>query len=686
LPGKSKNVPTFAKFVRTRQVGQVNWRQLYDNAKETASLSKLVRFGIELLENLLKIGKFSPNALLQDEGSFATEIARRYLALLIQSGPAIFVIRDSQNIDPESLGFYLAKASHCNNTSLILEYTTEDGFTTEHEKVITDTIPDGVDVAIWDLHELEKNELRTLLRLYFPERQQLYGEVESRWTGNLRILREYRLLTQGGNHEWSPQLPEALSANLARLSNRQKAIIAIVAVHVEPLSFDTLLGVIRRIEGEIEPSQLRRSVRDLEKIEQYLVVDTQIRLSDEDVADAVINSRSMSASVTLAQVRLRDYYLDAIEGFGAGGSSIHLIMRQAIALCARTGDVIALRKLLNVLQANARGATDQTLYVNLIAAYLLSDPSATVENDMGILRWTAEAAYEVEDFATCAALLETISEPGRYEKAILASCYTETNRHAAALELTKTFVDSTRGVSITDVAAIIGTLIRVSAYYALGAKEQSARTYFKLRYESALWSSPLFGFILRFREIAEDFPGCFEDVLLSAKVFDQHQMVKSAAYSRLSSAVHLAYSGNLRRARKELSKAEKALSGEIKDRHILLNNSVVVELLRPSPQLARCIIDLNSGLITVRDEFSRLTLHNNRLIAYWLSGDNGGAWQSIRVIETVLGNPNFGNRDIFWTALFNVCGFLRENDEPEYCNRFTDMVARNEQRREPCCS
>jgi hypothetical protein len=176
-------------------------------------------------------------------------------------------------------------------------------------------------------------------------------------------------------------------------------------------------------------------------------------------------------------------------------------------------------------------------------------------------------------------------------------------------------------------------------------------------------------------EIVKDFPDCTEDVLKSVEIFRSHKLLKAASYSQLSAAMHLAYAGNVRKAQKLISEAESNLLSSIRDRHIILNNSVVAELLSSKPEIDKCLEKLNTALFTVRDEFSRLTIHSNRLICFWLQQDLNQAFHCISIIESIFKAPDFGNRDIFWTVCFNVSAFLEEVGELEISRKFKSFLS-----------
>jgi hypothetical protein len=87
-------------------------------------------------------------------------------------------------------------------------------------------------------------------------------------------------------------------------------------------------------------------------------------------------------------------------------------------------------------------------------------------------------------------------------------------------------------------------------------------------------------------------------------------------------------------------------------------------------QLIWTRVKLNDALLSVRDDFSRLVLQNNRLICYWLSGETDRAARCAEVIEDILAAPGFGNQDVFWTTCFNAWAFFSEVGNNERAEAF----------------
>ncbi len=138
--------------------------------------------------------------------------------------------------------------------------------------------------------------------------------------------------------------------------------------------------------------------------------------------------------------------------------------------------------------------------------------------------------------------------------------------------------------------------------------------------------------------------------------------------------MHLAYLGNAKVARRSVREAEAELRPYVRDQSIIYNNSVMIELLADKPRLSCCLEKLNTALLTVGDDFSRLTLHNNCLICYALKSDYQRGNHTIDIIDRILDAPGFGNRDIFVTVSFNVWRFCVETGQLDRADKFKSVA------------
>jgi hypothetical protein len=672
VPGRREYRP-FADFVRKRGWRRIHWKQVYEHAKAVSSIGGLFKVGFELGENLLKRGRYSPEVLLQDDSRLAAEIAQDYVLALSNFRPTLFVIRETQNIDPESLKFFLSNGTAEGTCCTIFEYTTSDyKFSAEHEKIIFDSMAEP-SMVILDLHSLNVREFRYLLNKYAPISKNVEAVAELQWDGNLRIIRElkYRVMVRHAvDAPTSFDLQTAIQKNIVSLTTQRRLILALVVTHVEALDQGVLVTALRRVDSSITEANIASDLKHLAEIDGYIRFEgNRAAIADEDLLAALIASQPMAAVLKLAAISLRDYYLDLVSGDLFGNVPLHSALRQAVALCAKTGDIFALRNLVKILDRSARQAHNQTLYVSIVADAALADRDLSEIEKRELVGWASASAYEAGNFPTAARLLEALIELRSYDMAMLACCYGETNRHEAALELAGKLAGSTH-----EADRLAAKLIACLSLHAIGRKEEAIALHAEMRQNETFTVSPLFGFVLRFTEVVDDFPDCSADVLASANLLRRAGLRKSAAYSLLSGAMHLAYLGKIKAAQQRVASADRELRPHIRNQSIIINNRVVIELLSGRPKVAWCLDKLTTALFNVGDDFSRLTLHNNCLICYALLVDVERGNHTVSVIDRILDAPGFGNRDIFITVCFNVWRFCVETGQSDKANRFRSIA------------
>jgi hypothetical protein len=364
---------TFPEFLRRSHLWKINWRHASENLKAVVSLSNLAKFLIDLGENILKTGRYRPDALLQDDSTFATRLAADYVLALVTYRPTIIIVRECQNIDAVSLAFFLALAEDSQHCFVFFEYTSNDNsFASDHEKIIFDNVTSWRHLVIFDLLRLNLADFRYLLRQYAKTDDRLEVAAVLAWDGNLRIIRElqYRVMLGSSVDSSAPiHLASAIARNLESLKRKQQLILALVVAHVEAIEIDTILVVLQRMHIAANANTLGSDVATLANDVAYLKIrDRHVSLSDEDLLEGLLSSPTMTPLLAIAEAALRDLYLDLIDGATFTSTPLHLAIRQAIALCARTGDIVALRRLLQMLDSTVRLAYDQTLYLNPIVA------------------------------------------------------------------------------------------------------------------------------------------------------------------------------------------------------------------------------------------------------------------------------------------------------------------------------
>jgi hypothetical protein len=671
---------SFSRFLRRQRFRRIHWRSIYESGKEAFSLSKLVKMGIEFGENLLGKNRFHPDALLKDESTFATGLARDYLEWLVRTGsPILFVVRETQLIDLESFRFFLNLHKVAQQVFFYFEYTSESAFLPEHQKIVEESRSADSNIRIVDLLRLNQKEFLYLLKKYVSEEIEADSSEFLRWNGNLRLVRELKEHVyvdrpyEGAIHSapLASDLRVLIHDRIQTLTNPTKLILASVVSHVEAIPIAVLKVVVGNVDTSVEERTFERIVTELVSGSRYLRSDgSRLAIGDEDVASVILDSPSFSRFRALAEKSLREVYLGVLAGDRSVSVPLPLAFRQAIALCLATGDSTALRRLIATLASGARTSHDQSMYVGLVADALLRRVGVGIASTE-LQEWASASAYEIGDYHLASELIRALPLRGPLYEGLLGFCYGETNQHAQALEIGRTLQMSQDDPDIRT----LGRLIQVANLFAVGRKGEASEMHADMRGDKSISDSPLFGYVLRFTELFLSFPECTQDVLSSIDHFNRHQLKASAAYSCLSGAMHLAYAGDLKQASESIRSAKGYLEPEVRDLHVLYNNEAVVELLSERPDFSACMTKLDHAAYSVRDDFYRAVIENNRLVCRWQLGDNNDARLSVQLLVQAMRSPEFGNRDVFWTFTYNCWAFLNEIGDTQAADELRRSLA-----------
>jgi len=670
---------TFATFLKRPTVKRIHWGSFYETAKEAFSISKLIKLGIEFGENLLGMNRYHPDALLKDDGKFATDLARDYLEWFAKSPqPILFVVRETQMMDLESFRLLLNLHKSALNVFFYFEYTAASEFLPEHQKILDEFRSANDDIRVVDLVKLNSKELLFLFRKYVRADIQPDSIELSRWSGNLRLVRELKdhvfldrsYDSVAGSKPLTFDLRVLIHDNIKALANPEKLVLAGTVSHLEAIPITVMREMIGTIDASVDQAAFDRILVELVSGARYLRSDgTRLAISDEDVASVFAESPTFARFRALAEKGLRDIYLRVLEGDRKLSIPIQLAFRQAIALCIATGDAAAVQRLIRTMARGARASHDQGMYVGLIAD-ALSRSFGAGTGSFEIQEWAAASAYEIGHYQAASELIQNMVQRDEFYDALLGFCHGETNRHDEALEIALALQSPRQKSTVRT----LGGLIEVANLFALGRKSEAAEVHQRMRGDVEISTSSLFGYVLRFTELFVSFPDCTPDVLNSVEVFELHGMQASAAYSRLSGAMHLAYGGNIPAASQSVEAAKGYLEHEVRDLHVLYNNEAVVDLLSDRPSFEGILRKLENAAYGVRDDFYRAVIENNRLICRWKLGAIEGAKLSVQLLSETMDAPGFGNRDVFWTFTFNCWAFFNEIGERDAAHKMRERL------------
>jgi len=657
---QGRNLPSFPRFLKERKWRTVREKSHTDVVRKYPSPSNLYDLVIGYLDRLLGKRDFGSEALLSSDAAHAVTICREYVEFVCKDDETLLIIREAQHIDHESLRFFLQNNRDLQHQYLIVEYTSEKGhFDPDHQKILLRELLDHPNAHIMELMRLEKHHLETLLRMYAASDVALSSDFSLNWDGNLRSVVELKFRAGIGRKVHNAadiqnslsDLQGQLNEHFNMLNKRQKLMLALVLVHVEAIHYQTMLNVAARIDQHATAPDLEDDLMSLINVHGFLELNHGfVRLQNEDISMAIGQNTAFGGLIALANRELRDYYLELIDRNDYTVTGMPMAVRQALSLCAKTRDITATLRIVKELSGVIRQTNDQSIYVDAIAEAIADKQNLFQAEHEELVDWAAELAYDAADYKRAANLLKSLPVLNLYQAAMLACCAQELGEHDFALMILRKGRPSWKGKD----SQLLADLIEMTTVRDMGDEARAKDILDNIYSDPTAKSSPIFGYALRFYEMLLEFPESTPFILESASWFEHHGLINAEAYSRLSGAVLLARAGRTEDALGFLQRATKLLKGEVRDQYTVLNNKAVVAMLVPHPDFTKCVFWLSAGIRVCRNDYADVVLLNNLAIAKCQLGLISDALECVDRMLSILKEPTFGDRDIFWGACFNA--------------------------------
>ena len=507
------------------------------------------------------------------------------------------------------------------------------------------------------LVRLTKAHLEEFYRRTVKGTQEISGEYYLSWDGNVRVISQMRFTAVLENESSGPSLlalktgsVQQYQFRISQLAPTSIVMLCLLRSHSEAMPRSLLWLVMEKLNIVATRQVVEDSLGKLVESELILVQPgDMLSLENEDIAEAIDTKRAFEGRVLLARTVLRDHYQNSIQRSENRPQDVSIAVRQALRLSVELGDIDALEKIVEKIGEKVSTTTDQSWYVSQIVTAVNTNLHLFDEHKDKLLLWAAELAAEIADFRIAKNLLCQISAPSTFSKVLLCTCLTETGDHTQAAALAATLAAS--GNEDEQLAAHLVTLILLRCTGQIFAAKE---LWNGLAANQKWQNSMLYGYLLRFHELVEDFPACIEQLQASSNWFTRYGLPVSAAYTELTLAGHIARIGDNKSAIEALEKAQQLMSSTTRDQHILLNNMAVVHLLSEHPDFNYCR-DLFVGAIpSSGDDYSDIVLYTNlAMVAALMKRTDIAAEACERVLE-IAGAPKFADRDVFWGVSFNL--------------------------------
>lgn len=654
--------PLFSEFLKTRRWDRAKDKSLLDLISEIPSAKHLYKVAFDYASRLFGLGDHGAATLLRSDRSDAVKLCAAYVSEALSTSRIVFVVREAQHIDLDSLGYLLSNSGQAPPPDLVFEYTNEKGqFLPEHQKVFLRAGKERGGIAILDVVRLNLEHLELLLRWHVDGSAALQSEAYLAWDGNLRAVLELRfqvgvgipLAGASGIAGVLANLESNLERHLTSLSGLARLVIAGLIAHVEPIEPATLFRVMGRLDKILAPAAFEEAIDALERIHGFIDrTNVGLRVRNESIAEAAVTAPGFGALIAGAEAALLDHYRSALQASDYRLGSMPIAVRQIFRLAARTQDAVALLHAVRTLSEDVRGAQDQTIYADAVASAIGEMPGLYGSQHDDLIVWAASLSYAVGDWKRATDLLAAKQVQDPYSLAMRAFAMTECGDHDDAMSLAVVLRAKAGQPNERLVADLIEALV-------IGCRSKGEANQARERLQAILdhpeyRSSPLLGYAYRFFEITDGFVDALPRLRESIVCFERVGFAKSRAYSQLPAAMYLARMGELALARTWLAEAHAVLAGEVRDQHLILNNQAAVELLAEDGDPTVCVELLSTALSTARDDFSELTIVTNLMLAHWRCDAMDLALALADRALAILNDHDFADQDTYWPVCFNI--------------------------------
>ncbi|MEM8500311.1 MAG: hypothetical protein AAF542_20015 [Pseudomonadota bacterium] len=657
--------PTFSEFVRRRAWRNIREKKASDAVRRYPNATALYAYLVDYVDRLTGKGAYSPKELVSSDANHAVQICREYLSSIAEVTSILIVLRETQHIDLESLSFFVRLQQEARRCHLLVEYTTDTpAFSSDHAKVLQRELCGYDNVHILDLQPLGQNHLEYLLRSQFDKSVTISSEFYGRWDGNLRTLSElkYRvgiprkIESSADLVAALPNLQDHLEERIRSLSRHDKFLLVAISCHVSPIHQATLTRLVRQWEAVAAALDLGQHFKSLSN--QHRLVHSEgeyLRIENDDITSAIERVPECRGLSKLAAEYLKKIYIERLREADYVVESAAVCLRQAVNLSAETKEIGGLIELIPQLTDAIGQSNDQAAFVEIISRAIFSVKTGFSSDLDSLTEWAAAIAYDTGNFSEATILLAQRWRKSPWMALVYVAGLLETNGHDVAEDI----LDEAQAIWPTGRTRVGIELSRAMLARFNNHPEEARDRLAAIVSDSKNQQDPLVAFAHRFFESVSEFPTATRHALDSAQIFAQLGLTQPEAYSRLAASMHIAREGNVVEAIEQINRAEVLLDGTPSAAYVVLNNRAATLLNSFSPEYSACAALLSSALDFARDEFAMTVILSNQAVCYWQLDQLVPAVKLARRALAILEDPSYRDRDLQWSAGFNIASVLQ---------------------------
>ena len=571
-----------------------------------------------MFKRLLKLGEFNSNSLINEDRSSNIRIMNYYLQYLFSNLKIFLKLDNLQNIDETSLSYILGWMNEYKNNGhyFLYEYTLDKKNTFQNAIQLIEKLKDtGVSIKLRKLEFLEDTDALKAFKIASPNKiytvddenaiKYYYNNIGC---GNIRKLIDYDCDNLNScSHFYDPTFEK-----LQVLEKEELYIIAVIILCNGSISTTFYEGIFQ------DDPLIKNKMNALENL-----CDKENRILELNNGNVKIEHASIIDSWNKHETDFLEYSLLAY-------SRLHEFLKNGIE--AKTSFYISKQKA-TILLLQLYKKYDFELIIDLLdEVEELSRNELSVNNVWEILKIIVDATSQkassyiqiymkiiqicfncelYENGLKCIELLEmcsTIDIPSFYiYKCLFLSAL---DRHNESIVVACTIQTICKNNSRVNLNA---KLILLNNNRSINNAIECKKIGKNIEQHSEYKNYPEYGYFLRLAYLYLNRQTSIKRVKESVKFFNEINNVVQEGKSLITYANHLAVTGQLREAKKALSKAERKLKNTKYGYHMLLVNKAAIMLL--DNDFSEGIWDLlDQAELSAVVPFDKLAILNNKLI------------------------------------------------------------------------
>jgi hypothetical protein len=602
-------------------------------------------------------------------------IVKEYLSYIFRNNYIIVNVENIQDIDVISFSDLLDVFSKSKGSFLLVEYTRKINSKYSITDIIKELEKREINIEIECIKALDIIEVKKLIDQYPKASWKLIEHSFTNWNGNLRSVTD--LLTRisyddefARNIE-STQINHSTFEALNSLSSDTLFLLVVIFEHIEPVNQLTLKTIINsqyNINSIINISKVIKELID----RNYIITDvnSNYQIAHDSISILLLSNVKWKKYRLLAQQFWFDFYSNTNqEIFISKSVKLSKILYYA-SLLHKDNVILSYLEEISKEALVSRSPDRMIDYVLEVRERLKNDKVS--ENEIDI--WLIDLYYKLANSHKALKILDEIHIKTRLIHLYYILVLEEVGKTEEALVVCNIELENNAGKNLNYELAL--KITRLMLNYVLEKYDEMEKEYFDL-YKNKKYSNLLeYGFLLRNAELiysATSFKDSLAPIWESVQFFKSRKAYRMEAYSRMTYGVQIALTGKYKIALKQFEIANRILSGELAERHTILNNLAVVYLFqgRTDNEVSEL---LRQAMITVERDFDCTVIYMNYLAFLDLKGDNDNVLENIPILLKFIDNRTYKNKEIVAYAYYNLFMFYKKINELDLANNYKNLI------------